>query len=252
MVLIIAEAGVNHNGSLILAKELIDAASCAGADVIKFQSFDATKLATKKAKKARYQIINTSNDDSQLKMLKKLQLSYEEQIELKTYADKKNIEFLSTAFDIESVHFLNKLNLKRFKIPSGEITNLPYLRLIGSLKKPIILSTGMSNLIEIRQALNELYSRGSMKEDISILHCTTQYPAPYKDINLRAIETLKREFNTKIGYSDHSAGIEVSLAAVALGAQIIEKHITLDKNLDGPDHKASIEPNQLQTSPERV
>lgn len=246
MVLIIAEAGVNHNGSLILAKELIDAASCAGADVIKFQSFDATKLATKKAKKARYQIINTSNDDSQLKMLKKLQLSYEEQIELKTYADKKNIEFLSTAFDIESVHFLNKLNLKRFKIPSGEITNLPYLRLIGSLKKPIILSTGMSNLIEIRQALNELYSRGSMKEDISILHCTTQYPAPYKDINLRAMETLKREFNTKIGYSDHSEGIEVSLAAVALGAQIIEKHITIDKNLDGPDHKASIEPNQLQ------
>lgn len=246
MVLIIAEAGVNHNGSLILAKELIDAASCAGADVIKFQSFDATKLVTKNAKKARYQIINTSNDDSQLKMLKKLQLTYEEQIELKSYADKKNIEFLSTAFDIESVHFLNKLNLKRFKIPSGEITNLPYLRLIGSLKKPIILSTGMSNMIEIRQALNELCSRGSMKEDISILHCTTQYPAPYKDINLRAIETLKREFNTKIGYSDHSAGIEVSLAAVALGAQIIEKHITIDKNLDGPDHKASIEPNQLQ------
>ena len=246
MVLIIAEAGVNHNGSLLLAKELIDAASFAGADIIKFQSFDANKLVTKKAKKARYQIINTSNDDSQLKMLKELQLSFEEQIELKYYADKKNIEFLSTAFDLESIYFLNKLNLKRFKIPSGEITNLPYLRLIGSLNKPIILSTGMSNLLEIRQALNELNSQGSTNKDISILHCTTQYPAPFKDINLRALETLKKEFNTKIGYSDHSSGIEVSLAAVALGANIIEKHITIDKNLDGPDHKASIEPDQLK------
>ena len=246
MVLIIAEAGVNHNGSVTMAKELIDIASKAGADIIKFQTFEASKLVTKSAQKARYQILNTANNESQLKMLKELEISFEDQIELKKYADNKNIEFLSTAFDLGSVNFLKKLNLRRYKIPSGEITNLPYLRLIGSLGKPVILSTGMSNLIEIHQALDQLYSRGLDKNNITIMHCTTEYPAPFKDINLRALETLKKEFNTEIGYSDHSTGIEVSLAAVALGARIIEKHLTIDNNLEGPDHKASIEPYQFE------
>lgn len=246
MVLIIAEAGVNHNGSVAMAKELIDIASKAGADIIKFQTFEASKLVTKSAQKARYQILNTANNESQLKMLKELEISFEDQIELKKYADNKNIEFLSTAFDLGSVNFLKKLNLRRYKIPSGEITNLPYLRLIGSLGKPVILSTGMSNLIEIHQALDQLYSRGLDKNNITIMHCTTEYPAPFKDINLRALETLKKEFNTEIGYSDHSTGIEVSLAAVALGARIIEKHLTIDNNLEGPDHKASIEPYQFE------
>ena len=246
MVLIIAEAGVNHNGSVAMAKELIDIASKAGADIIKFQTFEASQLVTKSAQKARYQILNTASNESQLKMLKELEISFEDQIELKKYADNKNIEFLSTAFDLGSVNFLKKLNLRRYKIPSGEITNLPYLRLIGSLGKPVILSTGMSNLIEIHQALDQLYSRGLNKNNITIMHCTTEYPAPFKDINLRALETLKNEFNTEIGYSDHSTGIEVSLAAVALGARIIEKHLTIDNNLEGPDHKASIEPYQFE------
>lgn len=246
MVLIIAEAGVNHNGSVTMAKELIDIASKAGADIIKFQTFEASQLVTKSAQKARYQILNTESNESQLKMLKELEISFEDQIELKKYADNKNIEFLSTAFDLGSVNFLKKLNLRRYKIPSGEITNLPYLRLIGSLGKPVILSTGMSNLIEIHQALDQLYSRGLDKNNITIMHCTTEYPAPFKDINLRALETLKNEFNTEIGYSDHSTGIEVSLAAVALGAKIIEKHLTIDNNLEGPDHKASIEPYQFE------
>ena len=245
MVLIIAEAGVNHNGSTEMAKKLIDAAVYAGADIIKFQSFSAEDLVTKFAKKAKYQIVNTANDESQFKMLKKLELSYEQQLELKLYAEKRKIEFLSTGFDIDSLNFLNQLNLKRFKIPSGEITNLPYLRLIGSFKKPVILSTGMSNIDEIRDAINQLFFAGLTKEQVTILHCTTQYPAPYHDINLRAMETIKNAFNTKIGYSDHSSGIEVSLAAVALGAEVIEKHLTLDRNLKGPDHKASIEPDDF-------
>ncbi len=245
MVLVIAEAGVNHNGSMELAKELIDVAVDSGADIVKFQSFNASDLVTKNAKKAKYQILNTVNDESQFDMLKALEISFEEQIELKKYAEDKNIEFLSTGFDLNSIKFLNELNLKRFKIPSGEITNLPYLRLIGSFKKPVILSTGMANLKEVKDALEQLYIAGLSKENVTILHCTSQYPAPFKDINLRAMHTLKNSFNTKVGYSDHTLGIEVSLAAVALGAEIIEKHLTLDKSLDGPDHMASLEPNEF-------
>ena len=242
MVLVIAEAGVNHNGSLDLAKELIDVAVDSGADIVKFQSFNTSDLVTRKAKKAKYQILNTLNDESQFDMLRSLEISFEEQIELKKYAENKNIEFLSTGFDLNSIKFLNQLNLKRFKIPSGEITNLPYLRLVGSFKKPVILSTGMANLKEVEEALEQLYIVGLSKEYITLLHCTSEYPAPLKDINLRAMQTLKNFFKTKVGYSDHSLGIEVSLAAVALGAEIIEKHLTLDKNLDGPDHMASLEP----------
>lgn len=245
MVLVIAEAGVNHNGSLDLAKELIDVAVDSGADIVKFQSFNASDLVTKNAKKAQYQILNTHNNESQFDMLRSLEISFEKQIELKKYAEDKKIEFLSTGFDLKSVKFLNELNLKRFKIPSGEITNLPYLRLIGSFKKPVILSTGMANLKEVKDALQQLYMAGLSKEYITILHCTSQYPAPLNDINLRAMNTLKKSFKTKVGYSDHTLGIEVSLAAVALGAEIIEKHLTLDKSLDGPDHMASLEPNEF-------
>ena len=196
MVLVIAEAGVNHNGSLDLAKELIDVAVDSGADIVKFQSFKASDLVTRNAKKADYQIINTRNNESQLKMLRALEISFEKQIELKKYAEEKNIEFLSTGFDLSSLKFLNNLNLKRFKIPSGEITNLPYLRLIGSFKKPVILSTGMANLNEISNALQQLYIGGLKRDDITILHCTTQYPAPLKDINLKAMNTLKSSFKT--------------------------------------------------------
>ena len=245
MVLVIAEAGVNHNGSIDLAKELIDAAVDSGADIIKFQSFKASDLVTKKAKKAQYQILNTSNEESQFNMLQKLEISFEQQKELKNYAEDKNIEFLSTGFDLNSIKFLNEINLKRFKIPSGEITNLPYLRLIGSFKKKVILSTGMANLKEISDALEQLYIAGLDKDDITILHCTTQYPAPLKDINLRAMNTLKNTFKTKVGYSDHTLGIEISLAAVALGAEVVEKHLTLDRSLVGPDHMASIEPYEF-------
>ena len=245
MVLVIAEAGVNHNGSIDLAKELIDAAVDSGADIIKFQSFKASDLVTKKAKKARYQILNTSNEESQFKMLQKLEISFEQQKELKNYAEEKNIEFLSTGFDLNSIKFLNEMNLKRFKIPSGEITNLPYLRLIGSFKKQVILSTGMANLKEISDALEQLYIAGLDRDDITILHCTTQYPAPLKDVNLRAMNTLKNTFKTKVGYSDHTLGIDVSLAAVALGAEVVEKHLTLDRSLVGPDHMASIEPYEF-------
>ena len=245
MVLVIAEAGVNHNGSLDLAKELIDAAVESGADIVKFQSFSAADLVTRNAKKAKYQILNTKNDESQFNMLEELEISFEQQKELKKYAENRNIEFLSTGFDLSSVKFLNKLNLNRFKIPSGEITNLPYLRLIGSFKKPVILSTGMSNLNEVKEALEQLYIAGLDTEDITILHCTSQYPAPIKDVNLMAMNTLRNFFKTKIGYSDHTLGIEVALAAVALGAEVIEKHLTLDKNLDGPDHMASLEPNEF-------
>jgi len=246
LVLIIAEAGVNHNGSLILAKELVDVAKECGADIVKFQSFKSSNLVIKDTKKAEYQSINTNNEDSQLEMLSKLELTYEEQLDLKNYCIRKNIEFLSTAFDLESLDLINKMNLKRFKIPSGEITNLPYLRKIGSFGKSIILSTGMANIEEIGSALNELYLAGTARKDISILHCTSEYPAPFIDINLRAMSTIKKEFNVKVGYSDHTLGIEVAFAAVSLGADIIEKHITLDKNLSGPDHKASLEPQEFK------
>jgi len=246
LVLIIAEAGVNHNGSISNAKELVNAAKKCGADIIKFQSFISEDLVIPSANKATYQIKNTLKDESQFKMLKSLELSFEEQVELKEYCDSKDIEFLSTGFDHKSLNFLNKLGLKRFKIPSGEITNLPYLRLVGSFETPIILSTGMSDINEIKEALIEIYNSGRKCNDLTIMHCTTEYPAPFEDINLNALQTIKNEFKFDVGYSDHSKGIEVSLAAVALGATIIEKHITLDRNMDGPDHEASLEPNEFK------
>ena len=252
MVLIIAEAGVNHNGSFSLAKKLVDAAKNCGADVVKFQTFKSNNLVTPYTKKALYQNSNVKDNESQLDMLRKLELSFDQQIDLKNYCNEKNIEFLSTAFDLESLDLIGKMNLKRLKIPSGEITNLPYLRKIGSLGKPIILSTGMSNMQEIRNAINQLQLVGTSRKDISILHCTSEYPAPLFDVNLKAMSSIKKEFKVNVGYSDHTLGVEVSFAAVSLGAQIIEKHITLDKNLFGPDHKASLEPQEFRNLVEGI
>ena len=222
LVLIIAEAGVNHNGSFKLARELVDVAKNCGADVVKFQTFKSKNLVTPYTKKALYQNSNIKDNESQFDMLSKLELTFDQQIDLKNYCNEKNIEFLSTAFDLESLDLISKMNLKRLKIPSGEITNLPYLRKIGSLGKPIILSTGMSNMKEIRQAINELELVGTSRKDISILHCTSEYPAPLFDVNLKAMSSIKKEFNVDVGYSDHTLGVEVSFAAVSLGAQIIE------------------------------
>lgn len=238
---IIAEAGVNHNGSLDLAKKLVDEAVEAGVDCIKFQTFKAENLVNKDAKKAEYQIENTKNNDSQLSMLKKLELTFDEFIELKKYCDKKGIMFLSTPFDFESIDFLAPL-ISIFKIPSGEITNLPYLRKINAYKKDIILSTGMATIEEIQDALNVLKDC-----KVSLLHCTTEYPCPYDGVNMNAMLTMKEKFNLPVGYSDHTKGIEIPIMAVSMGAQIIEKHFTLDKNMEGPDHKASLEPNELKT-----
>ena len=252
MVLIIAEAGVNHNGSFSLAKKLVDAAKNCGADVVKFQTFKSNNLVTPYTKKALYQNSNVKDNESQLDMLSKLELSFDQQIDLKNYCNEKNIEFLSTAFDLESLDLIGKMNLKRLKIPSGEITNLPYLRKIGSLGKPIILSTGMSNMQEIKDAINQLQLVGTSRKDISILHCTSEYPAPLFDVNLKAMSSIKKEFKVNVGYSDHTLGVEVSFAAVSLGAQIIEKHITLDKNLFGPDHKASLEPQEFRNLVEGI
>ena len=240
-VLIIAEAGVNHNGSLELAKKLVDKAVEAGVDCVKFQTFKAENIVNKDAKKAQYQVKNTQNNDSQLNMLKKLELSFNDFKELKNYCDKKGIMFLSTPFDLESCDFLANLGMPIFKIPSGEITNLPYLRKINSYKKDVILSTGMATLDEIQDALNVL-------KDCSVLllHCTTEYPCPYDNVNMKAMLTIKEKFNLPVGYSDHTQGIEVPIMAVSMGATIIEKHFTLDKNMEGPDHKASLEPNELK------
>ena len=235
-IFIIAEAGVNHNGSFELAKQLIDKAVEAGVDCVKFQTFKSENLVNQNAKKAEYQIENTGSNDSQLNMLKKLELSFENFIELKKYCDDKNIIFLSTPFDNESLEFIEPL-VPFFKIPSGEITNLPYLRKINSYKKPVILSTGMANLEEIKDALNILNNC-----EVSLLHCTTEYPCPYEDVNLKAMTTLKNEFNLEVGYSDHTQGIVIPISAVAMGAKIIEKHFTLDKTMEGPDHKASLNP----------
>ncbi|MBR2526666.1 N-acetylneuraminate synthase [bacterium] len=238
---IIAEAGVNHNGSFELAKQLVDKASEAGCDCIKFQTFKAENLVNKSAKKADYQIKNTNNDDSQYKMLKNLELSYDKFSQLKEYCELKNIMFLSTPFDLESADFLNNLGMTIFKIPSGEITNLPYLRKINSFGKKVILSTGMANLDEINDALNVLKNC-----DVSLLHCTTEYPCPYDNVNMNAMLTIKNKFNLPVGYSDHTQGIEIPVMAVAMGAKIIEKHFTLNKTMEGPDHKASLEPNELK------
>lgn len=243
-VFIIAEAGVNHNGDIELAKKMIDVASEAGADAIKFQSFKSDKVVTKYASKASYQKDITNNHESQYEMLRKLELDYNSHKELIDYCNTKNIIFLSSPFDIESVELLDSLGMKIFKIPSGEIENVPYLKKIASLNKKVILSTGMCNLSDIEFALDILRRNGNLQ--VSVLHCNTEYPTPMNDVNLRAMNTIKDAFKVEVGYSDHTVGIEISIAAVALGAKIIEKHFTLDKNMVGPDHKASLGPNELK------
>lgn len=246
-VVIIAEAGVNHNGSIDLAKKLIDVAADSGADYIKFQTFKAEKLVTKNAKKAEYQIVNTEfKNDSQFDMLKNLEIPLHWYDELISYSFEKNIKFLSTGFDEESIDLLESYKIDLYKIPSGEITNKPYLEHIAKKGKSIILSTGMATLDEIRDALNIFYKYGIEKSRVTVLHCNTEYPTPMKDVNLLAMNHIKSEFNIEVGYSDHTLGIEVPIAAVSLGATVIEKHITLDKNMEGPDHIASLEPNELK------
>ena len=244
---IIAEAGVNHNGSIELAKKLIDVASQSGADAIKFQTFKAKKLVAKHAQKAQYQKDNMQgSEDSQFEMLRKLELNTDAHHLLIEYCNQKNILFLSTPFDLESIELLYRLGLEIFKIPSGEITNLPYLRKIGKLNKKVILSTGMADMVEIEDALSALLSVGTRKDNITVLHANTMYPTPMKDVNLKAMLTIGQKFDVAYGYSDHTLGIEVDIAAVALGASCIEKHFTLDKEMAGPDHKASLEPKELK------
>ena len=243
---IIAEAGVNHNGKIDLAYKLIDAAVEAGADAIKFQTFIPENVVSRFAKKAEYQQKTTDASESQFEMIKKLALSYDDHKKILKYCENKKIKFLSSPFDLESIDFLNKLGLDIFKIPSGEIINLPYLRRVGSLNKKIIMSSGMANLGEVESALDILTNSGTKKENITILHCTTNYPCPYTEVNLKAMLTLKEAFKLPVGYSDHTLGIEVAVAAVSLGSTVIEKHFTLDKNMEGPDHKASLDPNGLK------
>lgn len=265
---IIAEAGVNHNGSLDIAFSLVDEAVKAGADAVKFQTFKAENLVTKKAQQATYQVKNIGEMTSQFEMLKKLELSFDEFIQLKVYCDQKKIEFLSTPFDHESVDFLNKLGVRTMKIPSGELTNAPLIHYIATKRKPIILSTGMATIEDIHEALsfiafglvypnkrvnkevsNDFYKTSEakrwLKEYLTILHCTTEYPTPFRDINLRAMDHLKREFQVNVGLSDHSEGIYIPIAAVSRGAQVIEKHFTISRLLPGPDHRASLEPQEL-------
>ena len=245
-VFIIAEAGVNHNGSIELAKQLIDVAVDAGVDAVKFQTFKTENLVSKDAQKAKYQKENIGDgDNSQFNMLKKLELDIDTHHELISYCNSKNIMFLSTPFDHDSIELLSELGLDIFKIPSGEITNLPYLRHIGSLNKKVILSTGMADIGEIEDALDVLLNAGTLKENITVLHANTMYPTPMKDVNLKAMVTIGNTFDIDFGYSDHTLGIEVDIAAVAMGASCIEKHFTLDNNMDGPDHKASLEPDEL-------
>lgn len=246
-VLIIAEAGVNHNGSLENAFKLIDAAVDAGVDYVKFQTFKSENLVSKSAKKADYQILNTGNStDSQYEMLKKLELSHENHELLIDYCKQKNIQFFSTAFDLDSLEYLKEIGLDLVKIPSGEITNLPYLRKAAQLFNKVILSTGMCTMEDIEAAINVFLKENIKKEDITILHCNTEYPTPMNDVNLKAMLSIQHEFGTDIGYSDHTLGIEVPVAAVALGASVIEKHFTLDNTMEGPDHAASLEPLQLK------
>lgn len=245
-VLIIAEAGVNHNGSIELAKQLIDKAVEAGVDYIKFQTFKSEKLVTKNARQAEYQEHNIGEKESQYAMLKHLELSEEDHHILIDYCNKKGIKFLSTAFDSESIELLHSLNIGLWKIPSGEITNYPYLKKISHFHENVILSTGMCDLSDIKAALSVLIDGGINKEQITILHCNTEYPTPYKDVNLKAMLEIRDTFGVKVGYSDHTQGIEVPIAAVALGAEVIEKHFTLDKTMKGPDHKASLDPHELK------
>jgi len=243
--LIIAEAGVNHNGDLNLAKQLVDAAAVAGADWVKFQTFNADHLVTRMAKKADYQTQSTDNKESQHEMLCRLELTEAMHHELIAHCKTRNIGFLSTGFDIESVDLLVSFGQERFKIPSGEITNLPYLRHIGQLGKTVILSTGMSTLGNIEAAIDVLEQAGTPRAKLTVLHCTTEYPTPMAEVNLRAMQSIKTAFGVAVGYSDHTQGIEVAIAAVAMGATVIEKHFTLDRNLPGPDHQASLEPAEL-------
>jgi N-acetylneuraminate synthase len=246
-VIIIAEAGVNHNGSMENAFRLVDAAADAGVDYIKFQTFKADQLVSASAKKADYQIENTKNSaETQLQMLKKLELSREQHEELIAYCQEKKVQFFSTAFDLDSLEYLHKIGLQMVKIPSGEITNLPYLRKAATLFRKVILSTGMATISEIKDAVSVFTNAGVHKENITILHCNTEYPTPMEDVNLKAMLHIQHEFGTKVGYSDHTLGIEVPIAAVALGATVIEKHFTLDKSMEGPDHKASLEPGELK------
>ena len=246
-VFVIAEAGVNHNGSIDLAHKLIDVAVESGADAIKFQTFKAKNLLLRDAEKAQYQKQSNNPQESQFDMLKKLELDANDHINLINYCIKKGITFLSSPFDIESISMLETLNIETIKIPSGEITNLPYLKCIGKLDKKVILSSGMSNLEEIGDALNVLIDAGTTKSNITILHANTMYPTPMLDVNLKAMQTIKNKFDIAIGYSDHTLGIEISIAAVALGASVIEKHFTLNKDLEGPDHKASLNPDELKS-----
>ena len=241
---IIAEAGVNHNGSLKLAKQLIETAKASGADCVKFQTFNARNMISGHAEKAEYQKKHTGSDESQYEMVKKLELSFDDFTELHKYCNEVGIEFLSTPFDPDSIDFLKSLGMKRWKIPSGEITNLPHLIKIAQLGEPVILSTGMSRMEEVGRAIKILKENGSV--DITLLHCTTEYPAPFADVNLRAMLSMRDEFGLPVGYSDHSEGIEVPIAAAALGAVVIEKHFTLDKSMEGPDHRASLEPQELK------
>lgn len=252
-VLVIAEAGVNHNGSLILAKQLVDKAVEAGVDIVKFQTFKSELLVSKVAKQAEYQQRNIGKkDEGQLAMLKKLELSQQDHEELIAYCEGKGIRFFSTAFDMDSIDYLHSLNMGLWKIPSGEVTNYPYLRKIAQYREPVILSTGMCELSDIEAAVKVLLSFGVKREDITILHCNTEYPTPFQDVNLRAMLEIGERFGVQVGYSDHTKGIEVPIAAVALGATVIEKHFTLDKNMEGPDHKASLEPGELKAMVEAI
>lgn len=246
-VLIIAEAGVNHNGDITLARKLIDTAIEAGVDIVKFQTFKSENLVTKSAKMATYQVENTGEEDSQLAMLKKLELKESDFRDLQDYCKSRGIRFFSTGFDIESLIFLKSLNMGLWKIPSGELTNLPYLEFIGECNEPVILSTGMATMEEIEASVKVLINAGTDKKNISVLHCNTDYPTRFEDVHLNAMKDMKQKLGVNIGYSDHTAGVEVSVAAVALGATIIEKHFTLDKELPGPDHKASLDPLELKT-----
>lgn len=246
-VIIIAEAGVNHNGSVELAKQLVKKAAEAGVDYIKFQTFHAEKCVSKFAEKAAYQKENTGKpQESQLEMVKKLELSESDHAELIKLCDTLGVKFFSTAFDLDSIDFLHSLNLGLWKIPSGEITNYPFLKKIAGFNEKTILSTGMCDIEDINAAVETLYNNGLKKENLILLHCNTEYPTPYEDVNLKAMDHIAKEFGVQVGYSDHTKGIEVPTAAVALGATVIEKHFTLDKNMEGPDHKASLEPDELK------
>ena len=243
-VLIIAEAGVNHNGRLDLALKMVDEAKRAGADIVKFQTAIPEKVISKYADKAEYQKKTTGNEESQLEMCKRIHLKLSDYDIIKKYCEEVGIEFLSTPFDLESIDYLEKLGMRLWKIPSGEITNLPYLIKIAKTGKPVIMSTGMSELKEVEEAVNVLKEGGA--GEITLLHCTTEYPAPFESVNLRAMNTLREKFGTKVGYSDHTVGFEVAVAAAVLGASVIEKHFTLNHNMEGPDHKASLEPEEVE------